>query len=648
MPDERQEVRDLGHDASGRTLAEIVLRTINSIVLVANGKGEILYASPSVKTILGYEPEELLGMKYWDTPSTDPDLRTKHFHKIAAVARGEEPVPDAPYAVKMLTRNGEERWILWRDARATGDLVVGAGQDITELRQTQEELKRREEEIGAVFERANDGMAVVDSDLRYVDANHALCEMFGMRRAEILGREVGTIAMSKIGTTRLREQMEMTGEAMEEAEYQHADGSKKRLECRITANIRPGFHLVIIRDITVRKLLEQQLAESQRLEAVGRLAGGVAHEFNNMLTAITGYAELIVKNSAPSEPIHKYSQGIVNAAQRAAQTTHQLLAFSRRQVIQPKVVAVNEVIRETAQLLQRMVGEDIQVILRLNESCGPVHLDPSQLSQMLVNLGLNARDSMARGGKLIIETNPARLDHAYVTKHVQVRPGPYVLLSVSDTGIGIEPELQAHIFEPFFTTKKQAEVGGWAWPRCMESCGRMMGTSGFIANRAQERRSKFICRLPKRVYPSVRRLRERGHAANVLVIEDDEPTRQVIVNSLREQGYTMLQAADGGEALAVCEGFDGDLDMVITDLGAPAMSGEDLRAYFVVKHPGAKLLHMSGYSEEKAESHERIASGCGVPAKTVYGFGVDRESWASPGSGSKRRYSPINGLKLAA
>ncbi len=460
LPDERQKGRDLVHDASGKTLAEIVLQTINSIVLVANGKGEILYASPSVETILGYKPDELLGMKYWDTPSTDPELRKKHLATISAVARGEESAADAPYAVKMLTKEGEERWILWRDARASGDVVVGAGQDITELRRAQEELRRREEEIGAVFERANDGMAVVDRELRYVDANPAVCEMFGLTKAEILGREVGVITASKIGSTQLRKQMELTGEALEEIEYQHTDGSKKRLECRITANIRPGFHLVIIRDITVRKLLEQQLAESQRLEAVGRLAGGVAHEFNNMLTAITGYAELIVKNSAPEEAIHKYSQGIVSAANRAAQTTQQLLAFSRRQVIQPKVVAVNEVIRETAQLLQRMVGEDIQVILRLNESCGPVHLDPNQLSQMLVNLGLNARDSMTRGGKLIIETNPARLDHAYVTKHVQVKPGPYVLLSVSDTGIGIEPELQAHIFEPFFTTKEQAEVGG--------------------------------------------------------------------------------------------------------------------------------------------------------------------------------------------
>jgi len=186
LPDQNREGRDSGHDASGKTLAEIVLQTINSIVLVANGKGEILYASPSVKPILGYEPEELLGTKYWDTPSPDPELRKKHLATIAAVARGEESAADAPYAIKMLTKDGEERWILWRDARASDDVVVGAGQDITELRRAQEELKRREEEIGAVFERANDGMAVVDRELRYVDANPAVCEMFGLTKAEIL------------------------------------------------------------------------------------------------------------------------------------------------------------------------------------------------------------------------------------------------------------------------------------------------------------------------------------------------------------------------------------------------------------------------------------------------------------------------------
>ncbi len=606
MPDDRREGRDLGNDASSKTLAEIVLQTINSIVLVANGKGEILYASPSVKTILGYEPEELLGMKYWDTPCTDPERRKEHFHKIAAAARGEEPVPDAPYAIQMLTREGEERWILWRDARASGDLLVGAGQDITELRRTQEELKRREEEIGAIFERANDGMAVVDQDLRYVDVNPAACEMFGLRKAEIVGKEVGAITSSKIGMERLRRQMERTGEALEEVEYQHADGPKRKLECRITANIRPGFHLVIVRDITVRKLLEQQLAESQRLEAVGRLAGGVAHEFNNMLTAITGYAELIVKNSAPEERIHKYSQGIVSAADRAAQTTQQLLAFSRRQVIQPKIVAVNEVIRETAQLLQRMVGEEIQVILRLNESCGPVHLDPSQLSQMLVNLGLNARDSMTRGGKLIIETNPARLDHAYVTKHVLVKPGPYVLLSVSDTGIGIEPELQAHIFEPFFTTREQAEGGGLGLATVYGIVRQNEGHIWVYSEPGAGTTFKVYLPTSKESVAARSTFSKRGNPSAVLVIEDDGATRQLIVNSLREQGYTVLQAADGGEALAVCEGFHGDLDLVITDLGAPAMSGEDLRAYFVVKHPRAKLLHMSGYSGEKLKATREL------------------------------------------
>lgn len=217
---------DPGSEANSKTLAEIVLKTINSIVLVANGKGEILYASPSVRTILGYEPEELLGMKYWDTPAPDPELRQKHFKRISAIARGEEAVADAPYAVKMLTRAGEERWILWRDARASGDLVVGAGQDITELRRTQEELKRREKEIGAVFERANDGMLVVDQELRYVDANPAACEIFGLEKAEIVGRQVGSVAASTIGIQAMRRQMELTGEAQEEVDYQIGDGPR--------------------------------------------------------------------------------------------------------------------------------------------------------------------------------------------------------------------------------------------------------------------------------------------------------------------------------------------------------------------------------------------------------------------------------------
>jgi len=603
--DTAKEKDALGNDASGRTLAEIVLQTINSIVLVANGKGEILYASPSMRTILGYDSQELLGMRYWEIASPDPEARRKHLKNIAAVARGEQPAPEAPYAVKMLTKQGEERWILWRDAKGSDDLVVGAGQDITELRRTQEELRRREEEIGAVFERANDGMLVVDRDFRYVDANPAACELFGLSKTEIVGKLVGSIASIEAGMESLRERMELSGEATEELEYQNPNGRKRRLEYRITANIRPGFHLVIVRDITVRKLMERQTSESQRLEAVGRLAGGVAHEFNNMLTAITGYAELIVKGTAPEDSVHRYGQGIVMAASRAAQTTQQLLAFSRRQVVQPKMISVNEAIRDAAALLQSSVGEDIQIILRLNENCGSVCLDPGQLSQMLINLGMNARESMVRGGKLIIETNQARLDHSYVTKHVQVKPGPYVLISVSDTGIGIEPELQAHIFEPFFTTKDEGEGTGLGLATVY---GIVRQNEGHIWVYSEPGAgTTFKVYLPA---AGEKEIPADGSVkvvpATILVIEDDEPTRQLIANSLREQGYSVLQATDGGEALALCERLQGDLDLVITDLGAPAMSGEDLRAYFAMKQSKARLLHMSGYSEAKLKTTSEL------------------------------------------
>jgi len=588
-----------------KTLAEIVLQTINSIVLVANDKGEILYASPSIRQILGYEPSDMLGMKYWDTPCPDPEARQKHFEKIRLGAKGEQPVSDEPYAVKMLTASGEERWILWRDARASGDLIVGAGQDITELRRTQEELRRREGEIRAIFDRANDGMLVVDEHLRYVDANPAACAILGLRKEEILGRNVGSITGSRVGIENLGKQMQLRGEATEEVEYKLPDGRKRTLDCRLTANIRPGHHLVIIHDITIRKVLESQVAESQRLEAVGRLAGGVAHEFNNLLTAINGYAELIAKNSPPEGAIHKHAQSIVSAAGRAAQTTQQLLAFSRRQVVQPKLLEINAAVQESSGLLQQMLGEEIQLILRLNADSGMVRVDPNQVTQILINLSLNARESMSRGGKLIVETSPAKLDQAYSTAHVQVEAGSYVLLAVSDTGVGIEPELQPHIFEPFFTTKEEGQGTGLGLATVY---GIVRQNGGHIWVYSEPGAgTTFKVYLPAVVDEAGTQLPFRRTAAvTILVVEDDPLTQQLIVDSLRDEGHRVLQAADGGEALAVCEAFDGDLDLVITDLGAPAMSGEDLRAYFAMRYPKVKLLHMSGYSEEKLKATSEL------------------------------------------
>ena len=588
-----------------KTLAEIVLQTINSIVLVANDKGEILYASPSIRQILGYEPSDMLGMKYWDTPCPDPEARQKHFEKIRLGAKGEQPVSDEPYAVKMLTASGEERWILWRDARASGDLIVGAGQDITELRRTQEELRRREGEIRAIFDRANDGMLVVDEHLRYVDANPAACAILGLRKEEILGRNVGSITGSRVGIENLGKQMQLRGEATEEVEYKLPDGRKRTLDCRLTANIRPGHHLVIIHDITIRKVLESQVAESQRLEAVGRLAGGVAHEFNNLLTAINGYAELIAKNSPPEGAIRKHAQSIVSAAGRAAQTTQQLLAFSRRQVVQPKLLEINAAVQESSGLLQQMLGEEIQLILRLNADSGMVRVDPNQVTQILINLSLNARESMSRGGKLIVETSPAKLDQAYSTAHVQVEAGSYVLLAVSDTGVGIEPELQPHIFEPFFTTKEEGQGTGLGLATVY---GIVRQNGGHIWVYSEPGAgTTFKVYLPAVVDEAGTQLPFRRTAAvTILVVEDDPLTQQLIVDSLRDEGHRVLQAADGGEALAVCEAFDGDLDLVITDLGAPAMSGEDLRAYFAMRYPKVKLLHMSGYSEEKLKATSEL------------------------------------------
>lgn len=596
--DQEDEQRDHGRSTAPQSLAEIVLQTVNSIVIVGNGNGEILYVSPAVTSILGYEPHELLGSKYWEIPSPNSQDRGEHKREIGAVARGEKPPPASPYPVKMLTKSGEERWILWRDARANPDLIVGVGQDITELRLVQEELKARGQEFRALFEQANDGILILDSGYRYIDANYAACEMFGMRREEILGRTLGTIVFDQERADVIRRGAQITGEACEEVDYQPPYGSRRTLECRFTANFRPGFHLSIVRDVTSRKGLQQQIAASQRLHAIGVLAGGVAQEFNNLFTAINGYAELILKNPSAEASVRRYAQSILGAVTRGAETTQQLLAFSRQQVVQPKQLNVNQSIREKSQLLQQLLGSEIQLLLRLREECGRVHIDPGQLTQILVNLALNARDAMNRGGKLIVETCPAQLDEVYVAHHIQVKPGAYVMLAVSDTGVGIEPELQQHIFEPFFTTYEGSKATGLALATVY---GIVRQNDGHIWVYSEPGAgTTFKVYLPAVNQESAApTLKVRPDRAKILVIEDEPVTRATIANVLSEQGYEVHQAADGGEALSMCENLEGELKLVITDLGAPAMSGEDLRAYFASRYPRAQLLHMSGYSEEK-------------------------------------------------
>jgi len=362
--------------------------------------------------------------------------------------------------------------------------------------------------------------------------------------------------------------------------------------------------LVVARDISERHLLEQQLRQSQKMEAVGRLAGGVAHDFNNLLMVIKGHTELLL-NVLPNE--EKYSRKIEQidrAADRASTLTRQLLAFSRLQVLQPQVINLNGVVEEMGKLLPRLIGEDIELVIRGSEDLGAIRADASQMEQVIMNLAVNARDAMPEGGRLLIETSNAELDSNYTAVHPIVRQGRYILLAVSDTGTGMSAETQARIFEPFFTTKPQGKGTGLGLSTVY---GVVKQSGGFIWVYSEVGRgTSFKIYLPRVDQPieragAVRVATEAPRGTETIVLaEDEKDVREVAREFLESGGYTVIEARDGTEALKRVEKHDGAIHLLVTDMVMPGMTGQELSAKLLQHRPEIRVLYMSGYSEKAA------------------------------------------------
>jgi PAS domain S-box-containing protein len=359
---------------------------------------------------------------------------------------------------------------------------------------------------------------------------------------------------------------------------------------------------------------EKQLWQSQKMEAVGRLAGGVAHDFNNLLTVIKGYTELMLEDLKPSDPMRAEMDEVQKAADRAATLTRQLLAFSRRQVLAPKVVNLNYLVEDMNKLLRRLLGEDIELCVRLGGDLGSVKADPGQIEQVIMNLAVNARDAMPRGGQLTLETANIELDQAYSRQHAPVVPGSYVMLAITDTGSGIDAETLSHVFEPFFTTKEQGkgtglglstvygivkQSGGYIWPYSEPG----MGTT-------------FKIYLP-RVDEKAERAQARAQAASglggtetILLVEDEEGVRALTRQILQRHGYTVLEAEHGQDALLLCERYSGPIHLLLSDVVlASHMSGRELVQHLAPLRREMKVLYMSGYSDEAIVHHGVLEPG---------------------------------------
>lgn len=361
-------------------------------------------------------------------------------------------------------------------------------------------------------------------------------------------------------------------------------------------------------DTTSRKLLEEQFRQAQKMEAIGRLAGGVAHDFNNLLGVILGYSELMLDRLSPSDPLHKQAVEIGNAAERATSLTRQLLAFSRKQLLQPKVLDLNIIVVDIVEILRRLIGEDIELSVQLATELGRVKADRGQIEQVIMNLAVNARDAMPQGGKLIIETANVQLDETYVPNHCAVTPGFYVMLAVSDTGAGIDSENRAHIFEPFFTTKEGGTGLGLA-----TVYGIVKQSGGYIWVYSEKGHGTiFKTYLPRvedpvePVEPIQVQTRTVRNSETILLVEDAEPLREVARAFLETSGYQVLAAADGGEALATAERHRGPIHLLMTDVVMPGMSGVELAERLKNLYPEMKVLYVSGYTLS-AISHRGVS-----------------------------------------
>jgi two-component system cell cycle sensor histidine kinase/response regulator CckA len=457
-------------------------------------------------------------------------------------------------------------------------------------------------------------------DGRFLDANPALVSMLGYGSdSELMALELsadvyGSPSESKQLVEFFKSQTQFRGI---EVGWKRKDG--KLITASLTG--RPVHdeegtltHFEIIaEDVTERKTLEAQFRQSQKMESVGRLAGGVAHDFNNLLSVILGYSEVLEDSLDQNNKLRKYTEAIKKAGMRAASLTRQLLAFSRQQVLEPKVLNLNSVVTDTEEMLRRLIGEDIVLTTALEPALGQVKADHGQIEQVIMNLVVNARDAMPQGGKLVIETANVELDEAFAQLHPPTLPGPHVLLAVTDTGEGMDKERQAHIFEPFFTTKGKDKGTGLGLAVVY---GVVKQSNGHIWVYSEPGKgATFKIYLP-RVEEAVENTSQcldspeslQG-SETILLVEDEESLRSLTRSLLEQSGYTVLEASEGAQALEIAHQHQGTIHLLLTDVVMPGANGKVLAEKMALLHPDTMVLFMSGYTDYAVSTHGVVEAG---------------------------------------
>ncbi|MGC8834947.1 MAG: PAS domain S-box protein, partial [Armatimonadota bacterium] len=588
---------------SERRFAEL-FDNASDVVYVHDLDGNILALNRAGEIITGYSREEALTMNISQVVA--PEYLQTVREMVDAKLRGQ---PRTTYEVQLIKKDGTRIFveissqIIYQNGKPFA--VEGVARDVTERKKIEAERDR----LIMALEHSADAIVITDADANIQYVNPAFERITGYSREEVLGKNPRILKSGKHGPEFYKGMWDTISRGdvwTGRITNRKKDGSLYMERCTISS-VRDSSgqivnYVAVKRDITERVALEERLRQSQKMEAVGQLAGGVAHDFNNILTAISGYSDLLLRNLKDGDPKRTYAAEIKKASERAAALTQQLLAFSRRQVISPKVVNLNNVVKDMARMLERIIGENIDLVTLLSEDLWNVKVDPSQIEQVIMNLSVNAKDAMPNGGKLIIETANVHLDEEYAKIHAPLQPGPYVMLAVTDTGCGMDAETLSHVFEPFFTTKEKGKGTGLGLATVY---GIVKQSDGYIWVYSEPGKgTTFKIYFPP-VWEELSEEDTSEHPVSdltgketILLVEDETSVRQLLKNVLEMHGYKVLDAGNGEDALAAADEYEGDIHLLITDVVMPGMGGPALSEKLLQTRPNMKVIYMSGYTND--------------------------------------------------